>query len=203
VTRAHLRLLARALAICFALGSVALAQAHLAQRRIGVAWDDGVPHISVSLADLADTQVRRSLASGLRKRLVITVQAYQVGNNHLLATTEHTCTVTYDLWEDAYVVRKARGSSVERSLDAVIDACLALHRMPIGERADFERASGHDIYFAFRAEFNPITRSRCRRLLGNAGSDDPIGPVVVNIVRREICQAERAIEFRSQGVRAP
>jgi hypothetical protein len=203
VTRFGRRSLGKALALCLALTSVAFAQAHLARRRVGVAWSDGVPRLSVSIADLADARVRRSLESGLRKSIVITTQAYEVRNNHLVATREHTCSVTYDLWEDAYVIRRDRRTLVEPSLDAVIGACLVLHGFPGGAAADFARLSGDAVYFAFRAEFNPITRARCRRLLGNAGSDDPIGPVVVNIVRREICQAERAVEFRSQEVRVP
>jgi hypothetical protein len=197
------RLLVGAFGVCLALTSLVFAQAHFAQRRVGLSWSGGVPHVSVSLADLADARVRRSLESGLRKSVVITAQAYAAGSNRLLATSEQTCSITYDLWEDAYVVRAGRRTSVHRTLDSVIDACLVLRRFAIGELHDFERISGRDIYFAFRGEFNPITRARCRRLLGNAGSDDPIGPVVVNIVRREICQAERAIEFRSQAVRVP
>jgi hypothetical protein len=197
------RFVASALAAVLTIGSLAYAQSELAERTVRVAFRDGRPLVTASLVDLADARVRRSLESGLRKSIVVTVQAFQEGSDRLVAQTQETCFVTYDLWEDNYVVRTGRNTAVHGTIPAVLSACLSLRRLPVGDASRYERLSGRRIYFALRAEFNPISRSRCSRLLGNAGSDDPIGPVVVNIVRREICQAERSIDFRSQPVPVP
>ncbi len=197
------RLLAFGLAACLVAGPLAEAQSGLARRDVRVGWSGGAPHLTVSLVDLADARVRRSLASGLRKTIVVTVQAYREGSDRLIAHRQETCSVTYDLWEDNYIVRMGRNTAMHRNVPTVLEACLSLRRLRIGDAAPYAAARGGRIYFAFRAEFNPIGQSRCRRLLGNAGSDDPIGPVVVNIVRREICQAERSIDFRSQAVTVP
>ncbi len=197
------RALAVLLAALVAFGPIVHAQGRLAERTVRVTWSSGTPLVTASLVDLADARVRRSLESGLRKTLVVTVQAYREGSDRLVAQHQSTCSVTYDLWEDAYVVRAGRATSLHRTATAVLEACLSLRRVAIGDAERYAPLSGTRIYFALRAEFNPIGQSRCRRLLGNAGSDDPIGPLVVNIVRREICQAERAIDFRSQAVTVP
>lgn len=197
------RLLAVALAVSLLAGPAAEAQSRLPQRSVRIAWAGGAPRITASLAHLANAKVRRSLASGLRKTIVVTVQAYREGTNRLIAHHQTTCSVTYDLWEDNYIVRKGRTTTAHRSISRMLETCLTLRGLRVGAASRYRALRGTRVYFAFRAEFNPIGRSRCRRLLGNAGSDDPIGPVVVNLVRREICQAERSIDFRSQSVAVP
>lgn len=181
----------------------AAAQAGLAERRIGVEWHGGVPHVTFGVRDLADASVRRALASGLAKQMVVTIQSYRGRNQVPLATRVLSCRVTYDLWEEAFVVRRGRRTEVARTVDAAIGLCLDVSRIPIGVATDYASVRGDDVYFAIRAEFNPISASSCPRLLRNPAGDDPLVPVVVNIVRREICQAERALEFRSPAGRVP
>lgn len=182
--------------------TVAAAQA-LATRRVGLSWQQGVPRLSVSVTDLVDAGARRALESGLQKQLILTVQAYQVGASQPFATTRVQCAATYDLWEESYIVRIGRRSERHSSVAAVIDRCLVARDLPVGRAADWSNRHGRAVYFAVRAEFNPISASRCTALLRPSRSDGPIGPVVVNIVRREICAAERAVDFRSQEVSVP
>ena len=66
------------------------------------------------------------------------------------------------------------------------------------------RAEGFALDPGFTPLHRQISRRRCRELLrGGRESDGPIGPIVVNIVRREICEADRVVEFRSPNVRVP
>ncbi len=200
--RSRLRSFWIALATLLLVASATYAQ--LATRRVGVNWRSGVPRVSVGLQDLVNENVRRELQSGLRKRIVITAQAYRVGNSRPLATRRFSCAVTYDLWEQSYVVRVGNRTERHASIGAVVDRCLAIRGLAIGDRDAYERVHGRSIYFAVRAEFDPIDASRCRQLLRSSGGmSDPIGPIVVNIVRRDICQADRVVEFRSPEITCP
>lgn len=184
------------------LSTVALAQ--LRTRRVGVHWENGVPQVSVGLRDLVSRRVRRELQSGLRKRIVVTAQAYRVGNSRALATRTFSCAVTYDLWQESYVVRIGSRSETFQELRQVVDRCLSIRGLPVGRADQYENVHGRDIFFAVRAEFDPIDPIRCREMLrSSGGGGDPIGPIVVNIVRRDICQADRVVEFRSPVVTCP
>ena len=168
-----------------------------------VVWDRGAPKVSFSAKDLADERVRRELSSGLRKRLQMNVSAHFKGSNNRLANRAFGCDLTRDLWEDGYLVRISTRSARFRTLEEALDHCLAVDGLFVGEPKNYESNKGRDIYFFVRAEFNPISKKQCRELIRPTSGDDPIGPITVNIVRRRICQAERAIEFRSDFLRVP
>ncbi len=189
--------------LAFVLASVAAAQ--LSDRRLGVHWAGGVPRLSFSAVDLTDDgDVRRALDSGVAKRIVLTAQAYRIGSSQPFATRAFECRITYDLWQEAYEVELgSRRETFDERADAV-RRCLAVRGLVVGRPEDYGSRAGDRVYFAVRAEFNPISQRRCRQALrGSGGSTDPIGALVVNIVRRDICRADRAIDFRSQPVRVP
>jgi hypothetical protein len=170
---------------------------------MGVQFRQGVPLVSVSAADLVDEGARRALNSGLQKRLIMTVQAYRAGSSAAFASSTVACAVTFDLWEESYIVRIGRRTERHASIDAVLQRCLVARDLAVGRAEDWRLPRGQRVYFAVRAEFNPISASRCSELLRPSSSEGPIGPIVVNIVRREICAAERSTDFRSQEIAAP
>jgi hypothetical protein len=183
--------------------STASAQAPLPERRVGVRFVGSVPHVTFHVRDLVDDGVRRALSSGLTKTITVTVQTYSTRRTDPLASRELTCRITYDLWEQAFVVRRGRRTESVSGLDAAIDRCVVATDLPVATLQEIGAYRGQAIYFAVRAEFDPIARSRCPRLLRNPAGDDPLGPVVVNIVRRQICQAQRSVEFRTPTVYVP
>ncbi len=186
------------------LAASAAAQHHLALRRMGIRWNGGAPQVSFRARDLVTTQLRHDLSDGTRQRLAITVQAYRSGSDHPVASRRMSCSVTYDVFAQAFLVRMGRRTWILPDVQAVIDRCLVLDQFTIGSAEDYRRLRGQRIFFAARAEFNPISRSRCRQLLRRSADDSNlIGPVVISILRREICAAERVIEFRSQPVVVP
>jgi hypothetical protein len=185
--------------------AASIAQAQLSDRRLGVHWASGVPRLTFSAADLVDdADVRRALDSGVAKRIVLTAQAYRVGSSQPFASRSFECRITYDLWQEAYEVELGSNrETFEERADAV-RRCLVVRGLVVGRPSDYASRGGERIYFAVRAEFNPISQRRCRHALrGSGGNTDPIGALVVNIVRRDICRADRAIDFRSQPVRCP
>ena len=187
-------------ALVLTFGASASAQSKLKQRELGVQWEQGSPRVSFSARDLVDKELRKDLTSGLRKRIVVTAQAYVDGSKALVATRKFECAVTYDLWESQFIVKVGNRRENAVDIEKVLERCLVVKGLIIGTGEDFERHKGRNLFFAIRAEFNPITKSQCRALVRTGSGGDPIGPLVVNIVRRRICGAERAIGFRSQSV---
>lgn len=188
------------------LSSHADAQNRFPVRAIGVELGaDGVPVLHFSVADLAESDaVRERLRSGIAQHLSVTVQAYRVGSTEPLLTRQATCAVSYDIFARQYVVRRGRRAVVMERYEEVVDQCLVLRRVPIGRADEWRGHAGREVFFAIRAELNPISGRRCRELLrGGRESEGPIGPIVVNIVRREICEADRVVEFRSESFRVP
>lgn len=185
------------------LAATAFAQARLPERATTLGFRSGALTVSFSARDLADEAVRRSLGSGLQKSFLLTVQTYARGSSAPIAAAQVPCRVTYDLWEEAFVVRRGHRSELHRSVDAAIDRCLVVNGMQVADAATVARHRGQELFVAVRAEFNPVSASACARSLRRPGGDDPLGPFVVNIVRDEICQAERALSFRSASIVVP
>ncbi len=183
--------------------SVAYGQSQLPLRDFRVAWSQGAAKVSFSARDLADERVRRELSSGLRKRLVVTVGAHLDRSDRRMGMRQFGCDVTRDLWEDGYLVRIGDQSERLKTLEQVLDRCLVVQGLFVGDPTSYELQKGKDIYFAVRAEFNPISKKECSQLIRPASGSDPVGPISVNIVRRRICRAERSIEFRSALLKVP
>jgi hypothetical protein len=183
--------------------AAAYAQSHLPAQPMQVVWDRGSPRVSFSAKELIDERVRRELSGGLRKRLLVSVSAHYKGSNYQLARRSFGCDVTKDIWEDGYLVRIGTQSMRFKTLDQVLDRCLKVEGLFVGEPKRYERNKGKEIYFFVRAEFNPISKKQCQELIRPSPGGDPVGPITVSIVRRRICQAERALEFRSEFLEVP
>ena len=183
--------------------TVAYAQSQLPRRDFGVTWSRGAPRVSFSAKDLADDRVRQELSSGLRKRLVVTVGSHLKNSNWRMAVRQFGCDVTLDLWGDDYLVRIGNQSERLKTLDDVLDRCLAVEGLFAGEPQSYDPQKGREMYFVVKAEFNPISKKQCSELIRPTSGSDPIGPITVNIVRRRICRAERTVEFRSEYLKVP
>lgn len=183
--------------------TVAYAQSQLPVRDVGVTWSRGAPKVSFSAKDLADQRVREELSSGLRKRLVVTVGSHLKGSNWRMAVRQFGCDVTLDLWDDSYLIRIGSQSERLKTLDEALNRCLAVDGLFAGEPKSYELQKGKEMYFAVKAEFNPISKKQCSELIRPTSGDDPVGPITVNIVRRRICRSERTIEFRGEYLRVP
>ena len=190
-------------ALVLLVAAVAYGQSKLPKRDLGVAWSRGAARVSFSARDLADERVRQQLSSGLRKRIEVTVSAHLNGSNWRMGVRQFGCDVTRDLWEDGYLVRIGDQSERLKTLEQVIDRCLVVQGLFVGEPNSYALQKGRDIYFAVKAEFNPISKKQCRELIRPSSGGDPVGPISVNIVRRRICKAERSIAFRSEILRVP
>ena len=190
-------------ALFLLIASAAYAQSQLPVRDVEVTWSRGAPKLSFSAKDLADERVRQELSSGLRKRLVVEVGSHLKGSDWRMAVRQFSCDATRDLWDDGYLVRIGTHSERLKTLEQVLDRCLAVEGLFAGEPKSYQPQKGKEMYFVVKAEFNPISPKQCSELIRPTTGNDAIGPITVNIVRRRICQAERTIEFRSEYVKVP
>ncbi|MEM9067609.1 MAG: hypothetical protein AAGE52_03860 [Myxococcota bacterium] len=186
------------------IAATAFAQHRLRVRRMGVSWNDGVPRVSFGARDLVTGRIRRRIAAGREQTISVTVQAFRTGSDRPIASRNRTCGVTLDVWTRKYVVRIGSRSYLYDTIPEVLSRCLGFRNFRIGTARDYVRHRGRPILFAASAEFNPITQRQCRELLRRSGGQSQVvGPVVISIVRREICGAERVVSFRSQTVPVP
>jgi hypothetical protein len=193
----------RAWLVVLLLLAATVAYAQIPLRDFGVIWSRGAPRVSFSARDLADERVRQDLSSGLRKRLVVTVGSHLKGSDRRMTVRQFGCDVTLDLWGDDYLVRIGNRSERLKTLDDVLDRCLVVEGLFAGEPKSYEAQKGREMYFAVKAEFNPISKKQCSELIRPSTGSDPVGPISINIVRRRICRSERTIEFRSAYFKVP
>lgn len=193
-------------ALLVLIAATAFAQHRWNQRRIGIRWENGTPQVTFNVRDLATRSIRRQLDSGLAQRMTITIQAYRTGSTRPITSRQLTCRVTQRLWprDGSYKVTRGSREWVEPDIAGVIERCLVLRNVTVGPAESFRRHRGRPIIFAVRAEFNPISRRRCRELLRASAQDTDVGgSVVISLVRREICAADFFKQFRSQEVVVP
>lgn len=191
-------------ALLVLIAATVFAQHRWERRTLGVHWENGVPQLTFSVRDLASRAVRQHLEDGRTTRMTVTIQAYRTGSTRPITSRSVSCQITQDLFVRSYLVRRGTRSWVENDLAAVIERCLVLRNVTVGPAERYRRHRGRPIFFAVRAEFNPISRQRCRQLLRASAQDTDVGgSVVISLVRREICAADRYKQFRSQEVVVP
>ncbi|GAB4203026.1 MAG: hypothetical protein OHK0013_16830 [Sandaracinaceae bacterium] len=192
------------------------ARAQVPERRVGVRFVDGVPHVDVSVADFAsDPETRRKLESGLPQTLVLRTYAYVDGVEAPIAVAARSCRVVYDLWETRFRVQIASEagdrSTTVASVEDVITRCLVASRLSVGTAAAWTSHRGRRAYFAILAELNPLTPDTVQRIRrwiahpqrGRVDRDSFFGSFVSLFVNRSIGAAERSLSFRSQELLVP
>lgn len=198
--------------LCSALTPLAYAQAaSVVDRKLGVVWQNGTPHLSFSARDLATPALAKKLMSGLPQTLLMRVYAYPERTSAPVAVSVVSCRVAYDLWEEVFRVQLQTDQSdravIARSIREVHELCLVMRNRPIGRAESYTKLSGRSIYFAVAVEQNPISRGtveRIRRWLSRSnnnsmGGDAFFGSFVSIFVNRRIGVAERLLQFRSPG----
>ncbi len=180
-----------------------------------VHWESGRPFLSFDASDLLDEAALRKLRSGLPQRIVVAVTVHRLRGGVRRAATARSCRITFDLWSERWRLERSE-PGWERAwlLDSEREAvrrCLRFDRLPLGSSASFAPLHGRQVFFAVRAEFNPLSRAtvqRLRRWLGRRSGaslqgEAFFGSVVGLFVDRRIADAERTLRFRSKPVRVP
>ncbi|MEM1414387.1 MAG: hypothetical protein AAGH15_05785 [Myxococcota bacterium] len=194
---------------------------------VSVEWrTGGVPYVSFDARRLVDDDARARIDSGLTQHLELSVEARRPGSSRALAERSFLCDVTWDHWQQTYLVRRyvaggaSRTSSFaiagasgtvdpeaperRRARDRALAHCLDVRSLRVGRSSTWRDAGGASVVFEVTASLNPVTRGRCRDLLRSSSRHaTPIGGVVISVLPRQICRATRALVLRSAEERPP
>lgn len=204
-----------AVLIVLSVAPIALAEAVVQLRRMGVHVPAGGLTITYSAADLMHRDAARKLDSGLPQRVTVQHFVYPAGRTDPLAAGGHSCKVVYDLWQAVYRVEYERLGSAPvalayRTRAEVIERCLVMRDFPIGTREDYKGV--RRVYVGSLIELNPLsttTVARIRRWLSrprgeyNVETKSFFGSFVSLFVNDRIGTAERVLRLKSQEVELP
>jgi hypothetical protein len=192
--------------------ALALADAVVPSRRMGIALRKSGIAITYSAADLMHSEARDKLDSGLPQRIVAQHFVYASGRSVPLAAGGHSCKVVYDLWQALYRVEYEQlGMSPSalafRTRAEVIERCLVMREFVLGSATELSGA--RRVYVGSLIELNPLSTStvaRIRRWLSrprgeyNVETKSFFGSFVSLFVNDRIGTAERVLRVRSQDV---
>lgn len=192
--------------------SVALAEAAVHARRMGIHLLPTGLTVTYSAADLLHRDGLRKLDSGLPQRIVAQHFVYRSGRSDPIAAGGHSCTIVYDLWQARYRVEYERFGFAPTALAfrtraEVIERCLVMRNFPLA--APQELVGARRLYVGSLIELNPLsttTVARIRRWLSrpsgeyNVETKSFFGSFVSLFVNDRIGTAERVLRLRSQDV---
>ena len=183
-------------------------------RPVNVVWQN-VPSLSFGVRDFVDAAVLKKLQSGLPQTLVTRMYAYDEGAREPIAIGVLSCRVVYDLWDGVYRIERQTETSDRtvsvRNVEGVVQQCLALQNVPLGEAAQFSRLRGRYVYFGAVVELNPLspdTIQRIRRWLARPSGSELngnafFGSFVSIFVGRKLGAADKTLSFRSELFAVP
>lgn len=215
MTRRVLRHLTALGLLALLVTGVAVAEDTIRPRKMGLVFQNGVPHLYYTARDLINPDAAKKLDSGLPQRIVVQHFIYGPNPDSPLAIAGHSCKIVYDLWQAVYRVdHEILGGSVTsvslRTRAEVLDHCLVMRAFPMGEARDF--ANVRQVYVASLIQLNPLsttTVARIRRWLARPRSDyggesrSFFGSFVSLFVNDRIGASERVLRLRSQDVELP
>ena len=202
-------------ALACAVALVARADPSVPLRAVLVQWEEQRPLLTFAAEDFVSASVAEKLGSGLPQRIVTRVYAYADTGEEPIAVSALSCRVVYDLWEGVYRVQE-QTETRDRSrtvpdLKGVVQACLNVRLLALGDAATYARLRGRRVYFAAIIELNPLspdTVQRIRRWLSRSNSgqmrgDAFFGSFVSIFVSRRLGSAEHTLSFRSTSFSVP
>lgn len=204
----------RGLVLLLLLGAPLSLWAQEARHPVDARFERGRLEVDLSVAELADAEVRARLESGLPQVIELEVEALDDGGVRL-AHVVRTDRVVFDLWEERFRIEELIGGA-QRSLsvatlDEVIATTLSADGLAVGGADTFAAHRGERIHLRFGAQLNPPTPEsihRIRRWLARPGGaaargDTFFGSFVGLFVNRSVTSPDAALLFRSQDIVVP
>ncbi len=193
--------------------SLSLSAEELPVRKVGVAVSEQRLTVTFSHRDSFTSAVRKKLTSGLTTSVIVELSLERQGSKKLATYWARTVEITYDLWEDKFIV--VREDSAERRRTVVSDKGKAVDLAGVLSKVPIASLKGLPLgIYRIRAkiETNPVSKemvTKIRRWLarsraaqtGVSGPANYFGSFVGALVDRRISQADHTIEFVSQWFR--
>ncbi|MBX3187849.1 MAG: hypothetical protein KF819_12575 [Labilithrix sp.] len=192
-------------------------QEELPRRQATFTWEKqekGGPDLllaSYSFTDVVDGEVRKKLSSGLPTVIAMRAYLLREGEANPIALAVRTCRVSYDLWEEVYVI-KMSGPGGDRNagalnVEGVFRQCFQAVKLPIADRSLV--AAGKPHFLGVIVEVNPVSPQmidQMRKWVTRPAGSTGIGPgdalfgSFVGLFVREIGKADRTLRFRTQSL---
>jgi len=188
--------------------------AQLPQRVATFTWDPqpkgpDLLAASFSYVDVIDAALRNKLSSGLQHVIVMRAYLWKDGAADPVALAARTCTVTYDLWEEAYRL-KISGPGGDKNLaaynvDGVLRNCFEARKLQVTDRSLVTAGKAH--FLGVIVEVNPVNAQmveQMRKWVTRPAGSTGIGPgdalfgSFVGLFVRSIGKAEATLLFRTQ-----
>jgi hypothetical protein len=182
-------------------------------RRIGVSVADRHLRVTFGFRDAFTRSIAKKLSSGLTTSVVVQMTLEPQRSAAPVAYWAGTVEVTYDLWEERFIVIREDASGRRRasvkSKGHAIDLAGVLKSMPV---ANLRGISAGVYRIRVKIETNPVSKEMVEKIrhwlarsrATQSGSPAPsnyFGSFVGALVDRRISQADHQIDFVSQWFR--
>jgi hypothetical protein len=180
------------------------------EKRVLVEERGGLLTMTAGVPELVDAPLREKLRSGFTSTIVLRAYLYREGQAGPLRVTARTYLLSYDLWDEVYLLRvhDPRGEmSLRTHLEAeALERLTRLEAFPLTTLDGLARGVR---YFAdVLVEVNPISPellAQVRRWLAHPGGSERLsggetffGSFVSVFMNGQVSEAERVLQFRSQ-----
>ena len=188
-------------------------------RRVGLTQINRQLLVSFSFQDAFPPAIRKQLTSGLKTSLLVQLFLEQQGNKMPIAYWARTVEVTYDLWEEKFIIAREDNTGKRRATAASTEHAVKLAAEILNVHLlDTSNLPAGVYRIRAKIETNPVSKEMLEKIRSwlvksqskNTSSPAPsnyFGSFVGALVDRRISEADHTIDFVSQwfklGGRSP
>jgi hypothetical protein len=184
----------------------------LPPRRANYSWDHDLLRASFGYRDvLADPALVKKMSNGLQMVIAMRAYVYREGEVSPVALATRVCRVSYDLWNEVYMVHLSEPDRELNqpviNLEGVLRLCAAASDLPVVRRGLL--VAGQPYFLGVVVEVNPVSPEmveQTQHWLSRPTGSTGIGPTdalfgsFVQLFARQIATSDSTVIFRTQDV---
>ncbi|MFO0661283.1 MAG: hypothetical protein U0165_15835 [Polyangiaceae bacterium] len=165
--------------------------------------------LSVRYDEIIDAGVQKEMKTGFPTTIATRAYIFEKGGSSPIALVAKSCQVTYDVWEQQFLVQLSqpdrRQSEPVVNINGVFRLCGGLDKIPLIDYAKL--ATGKTYFIQAIVEVNPVSPQMLARIskwISRPAGSTSIGPSdalfgsFVGLFANQIGQADRILTFRTQ-----
>ena len=212
-------MLARRLAILGALLALLLPRTLHAQapppKPVKFEWDAAKKNLYVadlSFREVIDATILRKLSRGLPTTIVFTATLFRPGITEAVSTTVQTCKVTFQVWDEVYIIERTRPDRTDVQIrlvpEGVLRHCADVRSLFAGTSS--EVPVGAPLYLQAIVQVNPVSPEVLDKIkrwvsrpsgTSTASPGDALFSTFTGLFLHRIGEAERVLKFTTKIVR--
>ena len=177
-------------------------------------WDAAKRNLFVSLSfrEVVDATILRKLRRGLPTTIVFTATVHRPGIRDAVSTTTQTCKITFHVWDEVYIIERARSgrNDVQAALvpEGVLRHCTDVTRLLAGTSS--EVLVGAPLSLRAQVLVNPVSDEVLDKIkrwvsrpsgTATASPGDALFSTFTGLFLQRIGDAERELKFTTKIVR--